>query len=197
MAKPLDPNTPGAPGTPEAPGGGGGGNGGNGGIDRDMTPLGSHQKMNYGALAGSVGLGLLFVLWQLGAFSTEEPETQEKTQQLQTHTAPPLPPPAAPPLPAPEPYTPPAPLPVFDEMAAERERLLLLKVRGLQKQMFERRRSKMLVVSDPAAQQPTVQSAALPAAGATPVSQSISSPFGLDPHAENPNTPGWATWGRS
>ena len=185
MAKPLDPNTPGAPGTPEAPGGGGGGNGGNGGIDRDMTPLGSHQKMNYGALAGSVGLGLLFVLWQMGAFSTEEPETQEKTQQLQTHTAPPLPPPAAPPLLPQAAPPPPPPAPLFDEMAAERERLLLLKVRGLQKNLFERRRSKMLVVSDPASH----QSAALPAAGAAPSPQSISSPFGLDPHAENPNTP--------
>ena len=74
-------------------------------------------------------------------------------------------------------------------MAAERERLLLLKVRGLQKNLFERRRSKMLVVSDPASQQPAVQSAALPADGAAPSPQSISSPFGLDPHAENPNTP--------
>ena len=50
----------------------GGGNGDNAGIDRDMTPLASNQKINYGALAAIVGLGLLFVLWQVGAFSTEE-----------------------------------------------------------------------------------------------------------------------------
>ena len=71
-------------------------------------------------------------------------------------------------------------------MAAERERLLLLKVQGLQQQLFERRRSKMLVVSDPRAQQPPVQSAALPA---DPAPQSIPSPFGMDPSEENPNTP--------
>ena len=178
MAEPLDPNTPGAPG---------GGNGDSSRIDRDMTPLGSNQKINYGALAAFVGLGLVFVLWWAGAFSTEKSETQEKPQPLQTLPPPTLPPPAAPPFPKPAPAPPPAPPPVFDEMAAERERLLLLKVRGLQKNLFERRRSKMLVISDPAAQQPAVQSAALPADGAAPASQSIPRPFGLDPDGDNPN----------
>ena len=186
MAEPLDPNTPAAPGTPGSPGGG---NGDNARIDRDMTPLASNQKINYAALTAIGGVALLFVMWWAGAFSTEQSETQEKTQPLQTQAAPPLPPPTQPPLPKPEPYTPPEPPPPFDEMAAERERMLMLKVRGLQKQMFERRRSKMLVVSDPAAQQPAVQSAALSADGAAPSPQSIPSPFGIDPYEENPNAP--------
>ena len=172
MAEPLDPITP-PPSSPPASG-----NGENGGIDRDMTPLASHQKMNYGAFGGIVGLALLFVLWWAGAFSTE-PIEEEKTQPLQTLPAPTLPPPAPPPLAQPEPYTPPEPPPLFDERAAERERLLLLKVQGLQKNLFERRRSKMLVVSDPAAHQPAVQAAAAP--------QSPPTPFGLDPDGENPN----------
>ena len=71
-------------------------------------------------------------------------------------------------------------------MAAERERLLLLKVQGLQKQLFERRRSKMLVVSDPAAQPPAVQPAAVAAAGTPPA---LPSPFGTEPAEDNPNTP--------
>ena len=153
-------------------------------IDRDMTPLASQQKMNYAAFGIIVGLALLFVLWQQGAFSTAPIETKEKTQPLQTLPAPPLDPPPAPPRPPREPFTPPEPPPPFDEMAAERERLLLLQVQGLQKQLFERRRSKMLVVSDPAAQQPAVQAAALPAAGAALSPQPIPSPSGADnPHA--------------
>lgn len=180
MAEPLDPHTPDSPG---------GGNGEHGRIDRDMTPLASHQKFNYGAFIALTAVALIFVLWWAGAFSTEQSETEETPQPLQTLPAPTLPPPAPPPLEQPEPYTPPAPPPPFDELAAERERLLLLKVQGLQKQMFERRRSKMLVVSDPAAQQPAAQPAALSAAGTPPSSQSIPSPFGRAPSEDNPNTP--------
>ena len=88
MAKPLDPNTPAAPGTPGSPGGG---NGDNARIDRDMTPLASNQKINYAALTAIGGVALLFVMWWAGAFSTEQSETKEKTQPLQTQAAPPLP----------------------------------------------------------------------------------------------------------
>lgn len=177
MADPLDPNTPGSPDD---------GNGDPRRIDRDMTPLAGNQKLNYGAFAAFVGGVLLLVMWWMGAFSTEPIETAETPQPLQTLPAPTLPPPAQQPPPQPEPYTPPEPPPAFDEMAAERERILLLKVQGLQKQMFERRRSKMLVVSDTAAQQPPVQPAAVSADGTPP---SIRSPFGIDPAEENPNTP--------
>ena len=169
MADSHDPHTPDSPG---------GGNGDKGRIDRDMTPLAGNQKINYGAFGVIVALGLIFVLWWAGAFSTEQSETEETPQPLQTLPAPTLPPPAPPPLEQPEPYTPPAPPPPFDELAAERERLLLLKVQGLQKQMFERRRSKMLVVSDPAA---------LSAAGTPTSSPSLSRPLGLDPDGDNPN----------
>ena len=177
MADPLDPITPPPSSPPD------GGNGENGRIDRDMTPLGSQQKMNWSAFGVLVGFVLLFVLWWAGAFSTKEPETKENPQPLQTQAAPALPPPTPAPIVQREVYTPPEPPPLFDEMAAERERLLLLKVQGLQKNLVERRRSKMLVVSDPAAQQPAVQSAAAPTPTAALSPQSPHTPFGED----NPN----------
>jgi len=153
-----------------------------------MTPLASGQKMNVAAFGVVVALALLFVLWWAGVFSTAPIETAEKTQPLHTPAAPPVPAPAPTPTTTPPPPPPAPPVPVFDEMAAERERLLLLRVQGLQKQMFERRRSKMLVVSNPAAPPPTVQPAALAADGPPPP-QSLPSPFGTDPAADNPNTP--------
>ena len=180
MADPHDPQTPATPDSPD------GGNGERPGINRDMAPLGGQQKINYGAFGGFVAGVLLLVLWWMGAFSTEPIEPQEKAQPLHTTAAPPVPNPAVVLTPQPEPYTPPPPPPVFDEMAAERERLLLLKVQGLQKQLFERRRSKMLVVSDPAAQPPDVQPAAVSTAGTPPA---IPSPFGVAPAEDNPNTP--------
>ena len=182
MAEPLDPLTPPPDTSPN------GGNGDNGRIDRDMTPLGGNQKVNYGAFGVLVVLGLLFVLWWTGAFSTEPPEPEEPPQPLHLLAPPPLPPPSSPPVEQPDPATPPPPPAPFDEMAAERERLLLLRVQGLQKQMFERRRSKMLVVSDPAAASPAAQPAALPAAGSPLPPQPIPSPFG-EAAADNPNTP--------
>ena len=178
MAEPRDPITS-PPSSPP-----GGENGENRRIDRDMTPLAAQQKYNYAAFGIVMGLALLFVLWQAGAFSTAPIETQEKTRPLQTLPAPPLDPPPAPLRPPREPYTPPEPPPPFDEMAAERERLLLLQVQGLQKQLLERRRSKMLVVSDPAAQPPAVQSAAPPAEGTARAPQPLPSSSGADhPHA--------------
>ena len=180
MAEPRDPNTPGAPGTSGAPRGG---NGGNTSIDRDMTPLASKQKLNYPALFVVASLVLVFLMWWGGAFRTEEAVIEAPSETVQTQAAPPLPLPAVPAA-APPAYTPPAP-PLGDR-DAERERLLLLKVRGLQKQMFERRRSPMLVVSDPAG---AAAAPALPADGAIPSPQTIPSPFGVDPYEDNPNTP--------
>ena len=174
MAEPLDPNTPGAPG---------GGNGGNNTIDRDMTPLASKQKINSTAVFVVASLGLVLFMWWVGAFSEEEPAPAPAPAPVQTQDAPPVPLPAVPP-PAPPAYTPPTPAP--SNLAAERERLLLLKVRGLQKQMFERRRSPMLVVSDPVA---TPAAPALPADGSIPSPAAIPSPFGGDPYDDNPNTP--------
>ncbi len=174
MAEPLDPNTPGAPR---------GGNGGNTSIDRDMTPLASKQKLNYPALFVVAALVLVFLMWWGGAFSTEEAVIEAPSETVQIQDAPPLPLPAVPAA-APPAYTPPAPpLPDLD---AERERLLLLKVRGLQKQMFERRRSPMLVVSGPVA---TPAAPALSADGSIPSPAAIPSPFGGDPYDDNPNTP--------
>ena len=173
MAEPIDPITP----PPDPPKNGS--NGDNGRIDRDMTPLGGTQKVNYGAFGVLVALALLFVVWWTGAFSTEPIEPAAPPEPLQTRAAPPLPRPAPAPLEQPDPTPPPAPPPLFDEMAAERERLLLLKVQGLQKQMFERRRSKMLVVSDPAAPPPPPTAAPIPGPHS----------LGAAPFEANPNTP--------
>ena len=156
MAEPIDPNTPGAPG---APGDGNGENSRN--IDRDMTPLASTQKFNALAVGSLVAAGFVFVMWRAGVFSTEQAaDPTPKTPAVPAQQAPPLPRPTVAVAPPPPVYTPPHPPPTANVMDAEAERLLLLKVRGLQKQMFERRRSKMLVVSDPSAAPP----AALPAA---------------------------------
>lgn len=168
-----------------------GGNGDTGRIDRDMTPLGGAQKVNYGAFGVLVALGLLFVLWWTGAFSTEPTEPEEPPHPLITHAPPPLPTPSPLPVDQPTPYTPPPPPEPFDDMAAERERLLLLRVQGLQKQMFERRRSKMLVVSDPAAAPaaPPPPGAAGPLPAVLPTAgQALPSAAELAA-AANPNTP--------
>ena len=178
MAEPRDPNPPGAPGAPD------GGNGGNNNLDREMTPLASKQKINYAAVFMVGAVAFVFLLWWAGAFSTEEAETEAPPGIVQNQQAPPVRPPAPPPLQPRPTYTPPAPpLPDLD---AERERLLLLKVRGLQKQMFERRRSPMLVVSDPGT---TTAAPALAADGSLPSPAAIPSPFGIDPYEDNPNTP--------
>ena len=186
---------------PEAPGGRGGGNGENGRIDRDMTPLGSNQKVNYpafGVLCGScASIGPVV---DGRVFSTKEPQTKEKARTAPNSGRPGLFPRPPPPaivqnVRSTRPRPPP---PLFDEMAAERERLLLLQVQGLQKQLFERRRSKMLVVSDPAAQQPAVQSAALPADGGTASPRSpYPAPSVLILMGTIRTPSAWATWGRS
>ncbi len=184
MAEPLDPNTPGAPGAPGAPGDPGGGNGGNNNIDRVMTPLASKQNLNRNAVFAVAALALVSFMWWAGAFSQNPPEPEPEPAPIQTQQAPPLPRPTVrvgPPPPAPAPVA--APLPDLD---AERERLLLLKVRGLQKQMFERRRSPMLVVSGLVA---TPAAPALSADGSIPSPAAIPSPFGGDPYDDNPNTP--------
>ena len=156
MAEPSAPSTQ-PPASPP-----GGGQGENGRIDRDMAQLGGKQKINLPAAGTVLALALLLVLWWVGAFSTA-PREEEKaaTGSLQPAQSPPVP--RTPqPVPPPEPFTPPPAPPPFDEMAAERERLLLLRVQGLQKQLWERRRSKMLVVSDPATTQSGPAPAALP-----------------------------------
>ena len=178
MAEPRDPNTPGAPDAP------GGGNGGNNNIDRDMTPLASKQTLNSSAIFVVAALLLLGVMWWTGVFSTEEAATDAEPEPVTQLPAPFSPTQLAPPIPPPAPYTPPDLPPI--NLDAERERLLILKVQGLQKQMFDRRRSPMLVVSD------LLGSAAAPpptADGSTPAPRAIPSPFGLDPYEENPNTP--------
>ena len=177
MAEPRDPNTPGAPGAP------GGGNGGNNNIDREMTPLASKQTVNYGAVFIVGSLLALSFMWWAGLFSKDAPAPESVPEPVTPQQAPALPLPAVPAAPPPV-ITLATPPPL--NLDAERDRLLLLKVRGLQKQMFERRRSPMLVVSDPVA---TTVPPAQPVAGSIPTTPAIPSPFGRDPYEENPNTP--------
>lgn len=154
-----------------------GGDGENGRIDRDIAQLGPNQKMNMGMFFGFVGLAAVLLMWGFGLFSSEPVEEEkETTGQIQTQPPPPVRQPT-PTIIQEDPYVPPAPPPPFDEMAAERERLLLLRVQGLQKQLFERRRSKMLVVSDPTAQQSTT-AAPIGGAGTTLPVSSLSNPLG-------------------
>ena len=179
MAEPRDPHTPGAPGSP------GGDNGENNRLNRDFTPIGRGQNSN---LMKGLGLAAVmggFLLMMMVLRKEEPPPPPPQTEEPAVEEPAPLRRPVVAMEPRPEPPPPPPPPPQIDEMAAERERLLLLKIRGLQKQMLERRRSPMLVVSEQARPAP----AALATDGTPPPAQHIPSPFGIDPYDENPNTP--------
>ena len=180
MAQPLDPNTPGSPG-------GGGDDGENNRLNRGFTPLGRGQNSNLMKGLGLAAVIGLFLLMMMILRKEEVPEPAAKAEQAPVEEADPIARPVVKMERRAEPPPPPPP-PQFDEMAAERERLLLLKIRGLQKQMLERRRSPMLVVSDQSRPTPAPPPAALGVDGAASA-QTIPSPFGIDPYDENPNTP--------
>ena len=186
MAEPLDPNTPGAPGAPSSPGGD---NGENNRLNRDFTPLGRGQNSNLMKGLGLAAVIGLFLLMMMIFRKEEPPPPPPQTEEPAVETVDAIRrPPVEMDRPSPPPPPPPPP-PQFDEMAAERERLLLLKIRGLQKQMLERRRSPMLVVSDPPRSSAASAPAGLATDGTTPAAQNIPSPFGIDPYDANPNTP--------
>ena len=91
-------------------------------------------------------------------------------------SSPPQQPPTTPLPPPTPPSTPPV---VVDPLAEERARLLLQRIRRLQKEMDDRRGSKMLVVSGRSAARP----------GATPASASAGQPPGVLTGAPSDNTP--------
>ena len=133
-------------------------------IDRDMTPLRGPMKPNMRLALGAAGIilvgGLWFVLWRAG-----ESGPEERSQRVDPAEAQPLiAPREEPALPLILPQQREAPVveqaPV-DPLAEQRARLLLARIRRLQKEMDDRRRSKMLVVSDTSAAPPGAAPAAL------------------------------------
>lgn len=133
-------------------------------IDRDMTPLRGPMKPNMGLALGAAGIilvgGLSFVLWRTG-----ERGLEERIQRVNPAEAQPISAPreeSAPSLILPQQReTPGVEQAPVDPLAEQRARLLLARIRRLQKEMDDRRRSKMLVVSDTSAAQPGAAPAAL------------------------------------
>ena len=121
-------------------------------------------------------------LWYFSTGEKEEKKQREEKVSVQDTPAIEKPPVTMP--------TPPPPLPQvaevpIDPFAEERVRLMIARIKRLQKEMDQRRRSKMLVVSDAIA--PGSSPAPLDAAGANPA-RPISGQ-GANAFNDNPNTP--------
>ena len=127
-------------------------NGDENNLDRAATPLRGASRPNLGAALFVFAILLIGGLWYTlsgeeefgpagrpGAVDPQDPAV------IPLPSAPP-PPPPAPPQPQ-LPRTPPDPSVGVDPLAEERARLLLQRIRRLQKEMDDRRGSKMLVVS--------------------------------------------------
>ena len=136
-------------------------------LDRTATPLRGAARPNMGLALLVGGVILVGGLWY--ALSGEEefgPDGRPRSVDPQDPAVIPLPPappqqpPATPAPPAPPPLTPAV---VVDPLAEERARLLLARIRRLQKEMDDRRESRMLVVSARA-----TPGAGAPAAGQAP-----------------------------
>ena len=132
-------------------------------------------------MAGAVII-CLAGLWYFSAGDGEEKKPRAEKASVQD--TPPLePPPAF--IPKPPPPLPEVEAVDVDPFAEERARLLIARIKRLQKEMDQRRRSKMLVVSDAIA--PGSSPAPLDAAGANParpISGQAANAFN-----DNPNTP--------
>ena len=134
-------------------------------LDRAATPLRGASRPNIGPALAVFAVILVGGLWW--ALSGEEefgPDGRPRSVDPQDPAVIPLPPapPQPPPTtPAPPPPPPPTPPVVVDPLAEERARLLLQRIRRLQKEMDERRESKMLVVSG----RPSAAPAATPVGG--------------------------------
>jgi len=120
-------------------------------LDRAATPLRGAARPNIGLALAVFAVILVGGLWW--ALSGEEefgPDGRPRSVTAQDPAVIPLPPasPQQPPAPlTPPPPPPPAPPVVVDPLTEERARLLLQRIRRLQKEMDDRRGSKMLVVS--------------------------------------------------
>ena len=153
-------------------------------IDRDITSLRRAQGnpntkgLMFAALLVCVGLGYYLFM------SGEEPEKKEREETVSVPDSPSIDKPPVT-MPTPPPFVEPAPQVAGDPFAEEKARLLIARIKRLQKEMDQRRRSKMLVVSD--AGSPT--SAALAADGATSPNPALLSPAAPNAFNDNPNTP--------
>ena len=126
-------------------------------IDRDMTPLRGPMKPNLARAVAVFGVILVGGLWYVLS-SEEDSRRADRPRTVDPEEAQPImppreeqPPPTQPVLP------PPAPVvqqPPVDPLAEQRARLLLTRIQRLQKEMDQRRNSKMLVVSDSSPGQP-------------------------------------------
>ena len=121
-------------------------------LDRAATPLRGASRPNIGPALFVFAVILVGGLWwalsgeeEFGPDGRPRSVTAQDPAVIPLPPAPPQQPPAAPPPPPPPP--PPAPPMVVDPLAEERARLLLQRIRRLQKEMDDRRGSKMLVVS--------------------------------------------------
>ena len=148
-------------------------NGGDNNLDRAATPLRGASRPNLGAAFFVFVVLLVGGLWY--ALSGEEefgPDGRPRAVDPQDPAVIPLPPaPAQPPPAQPQlqlPRTPPDPPAVVDPLEEERARLLLQRIRRLQKEMDDRRSSKMLVVSGRSAARPGTAPASVSAGQPTP-----------------------------
>ena len=136
-------------------------------LDRTTTPLRGASRPNMGAALLVFAVLLIGGLWytltgeeEFGPDGRPRSVTAQDPAVIPLPPAPPQPPPAAPPPPPPPP---PAPPMVVDPLAEERARLLLQRIRRLQKEMDDRRSSKMLVVSGRPPDAPGVTPSGAPA----------------------------------
>ena len=172
----LPPQTP--PATPESPAPGHR-------VERNLTALGRSQiSANKRGLMGATLVVCLGVGYWIWSSIGEEEEKEARPQTVSVQDAPVV---------SPRAVTIPARLPVVeltpeiavDPFAEERTRLMIARIKRLQKEMDQRRRSKMLVVSETG---PTTSPA--PAAdGATSPNPALLSPAAPSAFDDNPNTP--------
>ena len=136
-------------------------------IDRDMTPLRGPVRPNLALAFTAAGVILVVGLW-LVLRSGEDGGRPGRVRRVTPEEVRPIPPPREEPR-LPTALPPPAPVlqqPAADPLAEERARLLLARIQRLQKEMDQRRRSRMLVVSDSSAARPGARPVVLPADGA-------------------------------
>ena len=135
-------------------------------LDRGATRGGRVQANTWGA-AALIGLGLLVGLWFLVGGEEEERDTHTRRAAVNPDEAPTVPAQLPPSEPGPPPLTgreqPELPTPPdIDPFAEERMRMLLARVRRLQQEQDQRRRSKVLAFSSTAGLKAAAVTAGLP-----------------------------------
>ena len=154
------------PASPPPPEHGNGNGEQNNRLERGATRRGRVQPNTWGA-AALMGAGLLLGLWFLFGGEDEKPDLETRRAAVNPDDAPAVPVQRPAPEPDPPPIARPAlpetpTTPEIDPFAEERMRILLARVRRLQQEQDQRRRSKVLAFSSAAGLQNT---AATPAAG--------------------------------